>query len=60
MKRLLALPVKQFVTTDTIPIPPEKKALFGDRLKIISVAQLLGEVISRANSGRSVGEMFNE
>jgi ribose-phosphate pyrophosphokinase len=38
----------------------EKKAIFGDRLRIISVAELLAEVISRANQGRSVGEMFNE
>jgi ribose-phosphate pyrophosphokinase len=60
VERLLSLPVQQYVTTDTIPISPEKKALFGDRLKIISVAPLLGEVIGRANQGRSVGEMFNE
>ena len=60
VERLLSLPVKQYVTTDTIPISPENKALFGDRLKIISVAHLLGEVICRANQGRSVGEMFNE
>jgi ribose-phosphate pyrophosphokinase len=60
VERLLSLPVKEYVTTDTIPISPENKALFGDRLKIISVAPLLGEVIGRANQGRSVGEMFNE
>jgi ribose-phosphate pyrophosphokinase len=54
------LPVREFVTTDTIPISPEKKAKFGDRLKIVSVAPLLGEVIRRANEGRSVGELFNE
>jgi ribose-phosphate pyrophosphokinase len=59
-KRLAALPVKQFVGTDTIPIPPEKAKLFGDRLKILSVASLLGEVICRANEGRSVGELFHE
>ncbi len=59
-ERLINLPVKQFITTDTIPIPPEKRARFGDRLKILSVAPLLGEVICRANEGRSVGEMFNE
>ncbi len=59
-ERLSALPVKEFVTTDTIPIPEEKKKLFGDRLKIQSVAPLLGEVICRAHEGRSVGEMFNE
>ena len=59
-ERLSDLPVKEFVTTDTIPIPETKKKLFGDRLKILSVAPLLGEVICRAHEGRSVGEMFNE
>jgi len=59
-ERLASLPVREFVTTDTIPVSPEKKAKFGDRLKVISVAPLLGEVIMRANQGRSVGELFNE
>lgn len=59
-ERLAALPVKQFVTTDTVPMPAEKRVLFGDRLHILTVADLLGEVILRANQGRSVGEMFNE
>ncbi len=59
-RRITDLPVKEFVATDTIPIPPEKAVLFGDRLTILSVAPLLGEVITRANEGRSVGELFNE
>ncbi len=59
-ERLSALPVKRYVTTNTIPIPQEKKDLFGDRLIILSVAEMLGEVILRANEGRSVGAMFNE
>ncbi|NOY97842.1 MAG: ribose-phosphate pyrophosphokinase [Chloroflexi bacterium] len=59
-EQLSALPVKQFITTDTVPIPPGKKALFGDQLRVLSVAPLLGEVILRAHEGRSVGEMFNE
>jgi len=58
--RLVALPVNQFITTDTIPISEDKRSRFGDRLKVLSVAPLLGEVICRANEGRSVGEMFNE
>ena len=28
-ERLAALPVKEMITTDTVPIPPEKMALFG-------------------------------
>jgi len=59
-QRLADLPVTEFITTDAVPMSVEKKAMFGDRLKILSVAPLLGEVILRANEGRSVGEMFNE
>jgi ribose-phosphate pyrophosphokinase len=59
-QRLASLPVTQYITTDTIPISPDKAALFGDRLKVLTVAPLLGEVIRRANEGRSVGQMFNE
>lgn len=59
-ERLGALDVKEFITTDTIPIHDSKRAFFGDRLKIQSIAPLVGEVICRAHEGRSVGEMFNE
>jgi ribose-phosphate pyrophosphokinase len=59
-ERLAELPVKHFTTTNTIPLPEEKKKLFGDRLTILSVGPLLGEVIKRANEGTSVGAMFNE
>jgi len=60
VERLANLPVKQFITTNSIPIAPEKKALFGDRLTILSIGPLIGEVIKRANEGTSVGAMFNE
>lgn len=59
-ERLGALDVKEFITTDTIPITEEKRKFLGDRLRIQSVAPLIGEVICRAHEGRSVGEMFNE
>ena len=59
-ERLSALPVKHFVTTNTIPIPDEKLKLFGNRITILSIGPLLGEVIKRANEGTSVGAMFNE
>jgi ribose-phosphate pyrophosphokinase len=59
-EKIAALPVKQFITTDTIQIQPSKMAVFGDRIKILTIADLLGEVILRANEGRSVGAMFNE
>jgi ribose-phosphate pyrophosphokinase len=58
--RMAALPVTEFITTDTVPVPQAKMAKFNGRLTILSVAPLLGEVIQRANEGRSVGELFNE
>ncbi|HKJ39316.1 MAG TPA: ribose-phosphate diphosphokinase, partial [Anaerolineales bacterium] len=59
-EKLAALPIKQIITTDTVPMPPEKKKLLEGRLTTLSIAPMLGEVIKRAHEGRSVGEMFNE
>jgi ribose-phosphate pyrophosphokinase len=58
--RIADLPIKSIITTDTVPIPAEKRVMIEDRLTVLSVAPLLGEVIRRAHEGRSVGEMFNE
>jgi ribose-phosphate pyrophosphokinase len=57
---LASLPIKQIITTDSVPLLTEKKKLLEGRLTVLSVAPLLGEVIRRAHEGRSVGEMFNE
>ncbi|MGH2521034.1 MAG: ribose-phosphate diphosphokinase [Anaerolineales bacterium] len=57
VERLRALPINEIVTTNTIPVPPEKQL---PNLRVLSVAPLLGEVIRRAHEGRSVGELFNE
>lgn len=59
-QRLSALPIKQIITTDAVPIPPEKFVYLENRITILSISELLGEVIRRAHEGRSVGEMFNE
>jgi len=56
-ERLAALPIKEIVTTNTVPIPAEKRL---PNLTVLSVAPLLSEVILRAHEGRSVGELFNE
>jgi ribose-phosphate pyrophosphokinase len=58
--RLSVLPIKRIITTDTVPIPPDKMEKLKDKITILSVADMLGEVIRRAHEGRSVGEMFNE
>ena len=59
-ERLAALPVKQFICTDTIPIPEEKAKHFGGRLTVLTIADLLAEVILRANQCKSVGALFDE
>lgn len=57
---LASLPIKHIITTDTVPIPADKMKYLEDKITILSVAPLIGEVIRRAHEGRSVGEMFNE
>ncbi len=57
IERLRGLPIKEIVCTDTIPIS-ENKML--PNMTILTVAELLGEVIVRTHEGRSVGELFNE
>jgi ribose-phosphate pyrophosphokinase len=59
-ERLASLPIKHIITTDSVPLPSEKLNFLKDRITVLSIAPLLGEVIKRAHEGRSVGEMFNE
>jgi ribose-phosphate pyrophosphokinase len=59
-EKLASLPIKQIITTDSAPLSEEKMKHLEGRITVISVAELLGEVIRRAHEGRSVGEMFNE
>ncbi len=57
LERLAGLDIKEIVTTDTLRIDP---ALRLPNMTILTVAELLGEVIMRSHEGRSVGELFNE
>jgi ribose-phosphate pyrophosphokinase len=59
-QRLAELPIERIITTDTVSIPEEKIKPLEDRLTVLSIAPMIGEVIRRAHEGRSVGEMFNE
>ena len=56
-ERLARMNVKEIITTNTIPIPPEKRL---SNMTILSIAPLISEVIMRVHDGRSVGELFNE
>jgi len=55
VQRLKALPVREFVTTNSISLPPERCL---PNLTQLSVAGLLANVIERVHTGRSVGEIF--
>lgn len=57
IERLAALDIKEIVTTDTLPLDPAKRP---PNMTVLTVAELLGEVILRSHEGRSVGELFNE
>lgn len=55
LDRLKELPVKEIVTTNSVALPTEKHL---PNLTVLSVANLLGEVIQRVHEGRSVGQIF--
>lgn len=57
VERLRALPIEEFICTDTVPIPPEKRL---PNFTILSVAPLLAETILRTHEGRSVGEYLHD
>jgi ribose-phosphate pyrophosphokinase len=57
VERLRELSIKEIVTTNSVPLPPEKHL---PNLTVLSVADLLGEVIQRVHEGRSVGEVFQD
>jgi ribose-phosphate pyrophosphokinase len=52
--------LRELVVTDTIYMSDNKCHRCGDKLKVLSVAPLLADVILRIHEGRSVGELFNE
>jgi ribose-phosphate pyrophosphokinase len=55
MQRISACPVKELVVTDTIPLGSNKMI---DKMKVLSMAPLLGEAIHRIHTGMSIGAMF--
>jgi ribose-phosphate pyrophosphokinase len=55
-ERICNSDIEELVVTDTIPLPPHKR---HQKITVLSLAPLLGEAITRINSGRSVGELFS-
>jgi ribose-phosphate pyrophosphokinase len=56
IERFKASPVRELVTTDTLPLTANKR---WSGLKVLSVSTLLAEVIQRIHSGISVDHIFH-
>nr|WP_211204653.1 ribose-phosphate pyrophosphokinase [Ammonifex degensii] len=56
VERLKTPAIKEIFVTDTIPLPPEKRL---DKITVVSVAPLLGEVIIRIHEDLSVSKLFD-
>jgi ribose-phosphate pyrophosphokinase len=55
VQRICNSDIEELVVTDSIPLPPQKQ---HEKVRVLSIAPLLGEAVVRINSGRSVGELF--
>src|SRR6185437_15039290 len=47
--------IEEIVTTNTVPIPPEKRL---PRMTVLSIAPLLAEAIKRIHVGESISSLF--
>lgn len=56
-ERIKNSPIKSIVATDTIPLGKELAAL--EKIKVLSVAPLLGEAIMRIHSESSISSLFD-
>jgi ribose-phosphate pyrophosphokinase len=56
IKRIAESPLKELVVTDTIPLSPDAKDC--EKLRVVSIAPLLGEAIRRINHEESVSSLF--
>ena len=56
VERLSAAPIAEVTVTDTIAIPPERRF---DRLRVLSVGELLAKAIRYTHSDESVSSLFD-
>ncbi len=57
IERLQKSAIKELIVTNTIPLSPEKKL---DKIKVLSIAPLLGEAIIRIHEDLSVSKLFDQ
>jgi ribose-phosphate pyrophosphokinase len=56
VKRIVESPLKELVVTDTIPLRPDAQEC--PKLRVVTIAPLLGEAIRRINNEESVSSLF--
>jgi len=56
VQRIKEAKIKEFVTTNTVPITKEKKI---HKISVISMSELFAEAIKRINEASSLGELFD-
>lgn len=55
IERIKNSPIKEFVTTDTVPIGEEKKL---DKITVLSITPFFAEAIKRLNESKPLGDLF--
>jgi ribose-phosphate pyrophosphokinase len=60
IENMKAAQLRELVVTNTVYISPDKQQALQPFLRVLSVADLLAEVIRRIHLGVSVGALFNE
>ncbi len=60
VENMVVAGLKELVVTNSVYIPPGKQEALQPFLRVLSIADLLAEVIRRIHLGISVGAMFNE
>lgn len=58
MERIEASPIKEVLVSNTVPLRPEYQG-HSDKVKVVSVAPLLGEAIIRIHENLSVSRLFD-
>jgi len=56
LERIHASPIKEIIITDSIPARAEVKA--SSKVRVLSVARLLGEAVKRIHLGDSLSTLF--
>jgi ribose-phosphate pyrophosphokinase len=56
VERLRSAPIAEVVVTDSIPLPIHKQ---DPKFKVLTIAPLIAEAISRVHDGRSISELFD-